>query len=91
MTAGLVTLKHVCNAGLEAHKHVKNIGAILVCNCPWFHFSCSCLRLTWSALINVRMLRDIAEALDFCAGKSMTLVCRKSTHHVEALVAATKS
>ena len=43
-----------------------------------FHVSCSRLLLTWSALINVRMLRDIAEELDACTGTSVGLICRDS-------------
>ena len=34
--------------------------------------------LTWSALISVRMVRDITEELDFRAGSSMSLICRDS-------------
>ena len=67
-------------AGLEAslklithlHEHttpwnVSALGRHLVGVCPLFHVSRSCLMFTWSAVINVRMVRDI-----------MSLICRDS-------------
>ena len=63
----------------QKHKSVDrglHLGAISVGTCPLFHFSFSCLMLTWSALINVRMVRGIAKEVDFCAGASMDFICR---------------
>ena len=46
---------------------------MLVGICLLFHVCCSRL-----LLINVRMLRDIAEELDSCTGTSVGLICRDS-------------
>ena len=87
MIAGLATLKHMSIEFLEAsrklitdqHKHTQNqqsclhLGAMPVRICP-----CSRRMLTWSALIHVRMVRDITEELDSCVGTSTSFMRRGS-------------
>ena len=87
--SGLVTLKHMSAAGLGAslklvthlHQHTK----LWIVSAPWrnacWHMPGVALLLQLpivelSALINVRMVRGIAEELDSCAGTSMNLICR---------------
>ena len=84
MTAGLVPLKHMSAAGLQAslklithlHKYTKP----WIVSAPWrhtfWHMPVVSFLLKWYALINVRMVRDIAED---CAGTSMSLICRTPT------------